>query len=317
MAVDSAFNTQLSNIAQANDTLDQAAYHVVTWADVRAPDDVLKLVEAARGLNDSHRELQAIAEYIKEKRQQIEVNPVAGQPPLQAPGALERTLHSVADFVDVLQFKQRMSQCEAAVCRIEMKAGEGEGTGFLVGPNLVLTNYHVFCSVWKRQTTPDEVVARFDYKIGPDGVSLPAGRACKLTADWNVAHSASGEGAEDLDFLLLRLNESPGTDSMAELAGAPRGWLRPALRKLQKGEPLVILQHPLTRPMQLALGSVIEINTLNSRVAYDVNTEPGSSGSPCFDAQWDLVALHYYGAKTANRGMILGAILAQIQPWLT
>ena len=32
-----------------------------------------------------------------------------------------------------------------------------------------------------------------------------------------------------------------------------------------------------------------------TRVRYATNTEPGSSGSPCFDMNWQLAALHHYG----------------------
>jgi hypothetical protein len=120
-----------------------------------------------------------------------------------------------------------------------------------------------------------------------------------------------------LDVLLLRLSEAPGHDAVAELAGAKRDWLKPMARDIEQGEPLVILQHPLTRPMQLALGSVMEIHTPQKRVIHDVNTEPGSSGSPCFDAQWNPIALHYFGAKAGNRAVMFGPILERIQPLLT
>ena len=32
-----------------------------------------------------------------------------------------------------------------------------------------------------------------------------------------------------------------------------------------------------------------------TRVRYTTRTEPGSSGSPCFDIDWNLVALHHSG----------------------
>src|SRR5712691_2590421 len=213
MAVDAAFNMPLVSIAAPNLTLDQAAYQVVTWADARAPDDVLKFVEAARDFNSANPELTAIAKYVTEKKRQIEANqaPDLLPDPARPAGAPERILHRIAGFVNVLQFRKLQMKREAAVCRMEMQAGAGEGTGFLVGPNLVLTNYHVFDSVWDGKSSPKDVVARFDYKVGPDGVTVPAGRTCTLAEDWKVAFSVKGEGAEELDFLLLRLSEAPGT----------------------------------------------------------------------------------------------------------
>ena len=49
--------------------------------------------------------------------------------------------------------------------------------------------------------------------------------------------------------------------------------------------------------MKLALDTqaVIGANANGTRVRYRTNTDPGSSGSPCFTMDWDLVALHHYG----------------------
>jgi V8-like Glu-specific endopeptidase len=39
-----------------------------------------------------------------------------------------------------------------------------EGTGFLLGADVVMTNYHVIEAVIKGQLKPYDVVLRFDYK---------------------------------------------------------------------------------------------------------------------------------------------------------
>jgi hypothetical protein len=69
--------------------------------------------------------------------------------------------------------------------------------------------------------------------------------------------------------------------------------------------PLLILQHPKKpdqylqtvdlHPLRFAFDVVTEVNENSSRVRYKVNSEPGSSGSPCFDPDWNLVALHHSG----------------------
>ena len=49
--------------------------------------------------------------------------------------------------------------------------------------------------------------------------------------------------------------------------------------------------------MKLALDTqaVIGLNANGTRVRYRTNTDPGSSGSPVFTMDWDLVALHHLG----------------------
>ena len=51
------------------------------------------------------------------------------------------------------------------------------------------------------------------------------------------------------------------------------------------------------KPLKLAVDteSVIEMNAIQNRVRYATNTEAGSSGSPVFDLDWNLVALHHFG----------------------
>ena len=41
--------------------------------------------------------------------------------------------------------------------------------------------------------------------------------------------------------------------------------------------------------------SLLSSNANNTRVRYRTNTEEGSSGAPCFDKDWELVALHHSG----------------------
>ena len=56
--------------------------------------------------------------------------------------------------------------------------------------------------------------------------------------------------------------------------------------------------------MKLALDTqaIIGVNGNATRVRYRTNTEPGSSGSPCFDANWNLVALHHAGDPNFTPG---------------
>jgi len=49
--------------------------------------------------------------------------------------------------------------------------------------------------------------------------------------------------------------------------------------------------------MKLALDTqaVVGLNGNGTRIRYRTNTDPGSSGSPVFTMDWDIVALHHYG----------------------
>lgn len=208
-----------------------------------------------------------------------------------------------AGFSDIAQWRARLGQAELAVCRIESPAWRALGTGFLVGPDLVMTNRHVVDAPASQPAPP--LVARFDFKLSPDGSHLREGEVIGLARDWLVASSPVAE----LDFAVLRLATPAGLRPTGGTPNAPpRGWITPQWRELEPDETLFVIQHPQGDTLKLASGRYDSREP--SRLRYRVDTEPGSSGSPCFTAQMDLVALHRGSAEgVANQGVPFDAIV--------
>jgi len=83
--------------------------------------------------------------------------------------------------------------------------------------------------------------------------------------------------------------------------------------------PLFIVQHPDGEPLKLALDTeaVIEVLDEGATLRYRTNTLPGSSGSPCFNSQWQWVALHHSGdpcfPHRYNAGSSVQAIMAVLE----
>lgn len=208
-----------------------------------------------------------------------------------------------APATDVEVFHAQMRACERAVCQVE---GPKYGTGFLVGPGLVVTNYHVVDTV----TDGRDISITFDYKMKADGRTLQEGIKYKLQAGprWLAATSPRDE----LDYALLRVAGNPEKGSVNSQQGAPvRGYVTPKAQALAEGDPLYIIQHPRADAQKFAVGVVNKTDVPKHHVYYTVNTELGSSGAPCFDAQWRPVALHHWGSeeKKLNRGVIFSEIL--------
>ncbi len=97
--------------------------------------------------------------------------------------------------------------------------------------------------------------------------------------------------------------------------------LKPA-RPTQKGDPVIILQHPKPEngqqmPMQVGMGTMLESPWGELRSRYDALTLPGSSGSPCFDATLALVGLHHCGdpdwQPAFNQAIPINAIVQDLQ----
>jgi hypothetical protein len=250
--------------------------------------------------------------------------------------SLESLIKPKNKFFDFEPWVQHLIEIGPRVCRIAIDASQHTvyGTGFLVGPDLVLTNYHVVESVilgeQGRTTARGECVTTgdvqflFDYKTLPDGSTVNPGVRYLLNGstltNWLV-HASPPSPLDDkprpgavpepdqLDFALLRLADSPGD---------MRGWIDLPCEppELTPGMAWFILQHPRSKPLKLAIDTdgVIAVNANGTRVTYTTNTEGGSSGSPCFNSDWILAGLHHRGdpdfGHTSNEGIPIAAIVS-------
>lgn len=266
------------------DNLQSIVFKLIKWTESRDKTD--ELVVDARNVNPSNKALKEFAKDV---------------------GALENIVIKSAAFEDPEEWRSVMSRRELAICRIEIPADTGIGTGFLVNSNILMTNYHVMKSVIEKSVEPTKVALRFNYKTEADGVTMQKADVFKLADDWLVDSSPVAE----LDYALLRVADDPGLKKDGDQQDAKaRGWLALEGHGFENGEPLFILQHPDAGPLKLAPGFVKDVE--DNRVIYTVNTLPGSSGSPCFTTAWQPVALHHYGAGKGNRGVTFSAILDQL-----
>lgn len=235
--------------------------------------------------------------------------------PFQDEAVLERIVKTSNLFQNAAVWLQKAGALAVCVCRIEIPLEEGMsyGTGFLIGSDLILTNYHVMEPVFPRangeagEGDPSKVICRFDYKVLSDGTKY-SGTEFSLAPEWRVAHSVNNPPGESptgaqLDFALIRLSKPAGKLPVGKLdaQGSARGWIplpkhnagtRPAT-----GATIIILQHPEGEPLKLAFdtNAMLPSEPGAVRVRYTTNTDAGSSGSPCFDANLNLVALHHSG----------------------
>ncbi|PND27628.1 serine protease [Sinorhizobium sp. M4_45] len=216
-----------------------------------------------------------------------------------APG-FEKNLRPLLPQLDVHLWVEKLLRIERQICRIE-RDGVALGTGFLVGEDLVLTNWHVVHNEISRNNG-HELTCRFDYVRKEDDVALGivttmAKSGCIAFSTFPIRQARGAPSIEptlsELDYALLKLDTSPGND---QLGDSRRSWITLTLQQHlpEKNEPLLIVQHPLGAPMKLALDTqaITGMNALGTRIQYKTNTEPGSSGSPCFTLSWRLIALH-------------------------
>jgi hypothetical protein len=227
------------------------------------------------------------------------------------PPSLEAMVVRHSRLIDYGTFLRRFESLGDRVCRI--KTPEMMGTGFLVGPDFVLTNYHVVLDVMKAPSRSGDVICTFDYRPGGNGTekNLEKGqpRRCGLASEWLIAKSPyagsdigqPGEPRPDeLDYALLRLAERLG--DTPGMTGNKRGWFDLAGDRplLPVRDFVVIPQHASGNTLTVAWGNVLSFNPATTRVRYDATTNPGSSGSPCFTADLEIFGLHHATDPVTN-----------------
>ncbi len=214
--------------------------------------------------------------------------------------ALQRIVRQGVPNPDALPLVNAMHIGPRRVGSIEFPEGNQQGTCFLVGPDLVLTNHHVVAAM---SSIPGaDINVRFDF--ARTAIAINNGFVVPLSQNWLLAsrpHSAADTsiddadvpGATELDYALLRLASRPGPAA----DGTPRGWFTVAnvAKSPVVGANILIFNHPMTQPLKLTFGRVLAITGDARRVRYDANTKKGSSGSPVIGESGKLVGLHHAG----------------------
>jgi hypothetical protein len=199
--------------------------------------------------------------------------------------------------------------------RYQTRAGPAMGTGFLVGPDLLATCFHVVSTAVREGLPGAEVEVEF----AASGVG--ARETTLVDADWLVDHSTTFEE----DFALLRLRDRVGDDRLTIAAPAlgftfpemPRGFVEPVrIAEAAQGEGVLVLQRPGGGPLGYSVGGVLGIHATLFR--HRADTAAGSSGGPCFSRGLRLCGIHRQGeTETApsNKAIRISAITDTSEHW--
>ncbi|MFD9302534.1 trypsin-like peptidase domain-containing protein [Streptomyces sp. NPDC060048] len=192
------------------------------------------------------------------------------------------------------------------------------GTGWLISPDLLVTNHHVV-NARKRTDGQQQVVDPADLRLQAQGSRSRFDYLSEDDADAEEAHASELVAwDEELDYAVLRLTGVP-----------PRPFLRVATAPLAvaKDTPVAlnIIQHAGGEPKRIALRNNLAFEADDRDVRYFTDTRGGSSGSPVLTDDWTVVALHrgtrrvsdvsFQGKNTAfvNVGTQLSAIMAHLR----
>lgn len=221
---------------------------------------------------------------------ELEIDGIAAQ----EPGALPLTISGSDDLQPIRGQERWIEEAGESVARLRIVGDHGGMyvcTGFLVAPDLLLTNQHCIASEAEMRSA----LVDFDY----DGAGAPFTTV-------RLKELCASDYA--LDYALVRLEAPAGREFLPLAPGAP----------LDDGQPLVIVQHPAGEPKQVSLrGCEVDGAHLRGRgsgaaltdFGHPCDTLKGSSGSPVLDrAGRRVVGLHRLGFRPDSGLLVNSAV---------
>ena len=194
-----------------------------------------------------------------------------------------------------INYLERGMTAAKSVGRVHVRDSGGDligyGTGFLVAPNVVMTNNHVLPQ--DHVTAPSEL--EFDFEYDARGADRP-------TITFALKPQDLFYTSRELDFTLVAVDARSRNDDRPL---SNYSWLKlvPDPGKALVGSYLTIIQHPGGQRKQVCVRENQLIRMDDKILWYATDTLGGSSGSPVLNNNWQVVALHHSGVpKTDAQG---------------
>lgn len=194
--------------------------------------------------------------------------------------SLEQLMGSESTLVDV-SFLEIGAQQARAVARVVLPT-RATGSGFLIKGGLFITNHHVLHDASEAKLA----VPEFNFQKTTAGLDASVDR-------YRFAPDTFFRTSEEDDWTAVAVDGNPaerwGCIELAEI-------------EIAAGHRVNIIQHPGGGPKQVSFFHNAVVFVGSGRVQYLTDTLPGSSGSPVFDKQWRVVAVHHSGGWMSEPG---------------
>lgn len=191
-----------------------------------------------------------------------------------------------------------------SVGRVIVRQADGRtsfGTGFMVAPELMITNYHVFDEEPERSGLSLADVAQtslleFDFELDEDGLPMNS-VVFRLRPDRFLASSRP----DALDFALVAVESQAADESGRFLREFSSLRLIAETGKIVLEEKMTIIHHPKGESKAISIRDNRLLSFVDENyITYETDTERGSSGAPIFNDQWLVVALHHRSVAARN-----------------
>ena len=216
---------------------------------------------------------------------------------------LEKIMKGRNDLVEI-EWLDKAKIASKSICKTLHKSNKN-GTGWIYLNKYLFTNNHIISS--QKEALETKIIFNFEKDRSPISFTLDPNTlfATNLVLDYTIVKIKNDKKLKEFASLEIENHVIP-----------------------QKGHLVNIIQHPEGEPKMIAMpDEIISVNLKENHLFYLADTKSGSSGSPVFNQEWKVVALHHGGMKKedgglvinengdkfeANRGTLLSAILEDI-----
>jgi V8-like Glu-specific endopeptidase len=196
----------------------------------------------------------------------------------ESPAAVQEKIIGENTLRDVRMLELAL---EASRAVVRIVTATDLGSGFLIAPDLVMTNHHVIGS----QTAALPSAFQFNYQLDKELKPLPILAA--RTKPGGLFYTNP-----DLDITVVELLDVP-----ADAAPLTLARLRP-----EKDSRVNIIQHPGGHYKKISMQNNFVAFADTRVIQYLTSTEPGSSGSPVFNNDFQVIGIHHSGGMLAEPG---------------
>lgn len=209
----------------------------------------------------------------------------------------EKIINSQDNLLKINWLEKALAAAKS-VCLVVTEDG-GRGTGFMIEGNYLITNNHVL---------PDANFARtayIEFNFEEDSAGSEKDRyRYYLDADDFITS----------DKMQLDVTRVKVKSNASSLPLSFWGHLKISTKNIPRaGDPVTIIQHAAGEQKRIALNANEVLGLKDQYIFYKTDTLAGSSGSPVFNRNWEVVALHHAGSHfkniPANRGVLMQPIL--------
>jgi len=205
-------------------------------------------------------------------------DPIGNQPD-------DQLIVGVTDWKSATTLEGPKRERSRAVGYLRIPSKGSRCTAWLVGPDLLVTNWHCISS----QQEAEGAEVSFDYE---DGVGSPKFSPCETFI----------RASEDADVALLRC---------AGRLGDQQGFLRLSETEPADGDEVYVIHQNCDRftvagcdpTKKASSGKILQARFSERELTHDADTLPGSSGAPVLSRRTDeVVGLHHAGVGNDGNG---------------